>query len=274
MGAGDEMVSDFDTRLGRDAQYVYLLARHFPDRLDSIDSTTIQNMVDPVMQNRFNTLSSAYTVLALGAYTNAVFEGSDATMLSITASTGGATSILAEAAKFARTQVENDVNEVQVSGSSGADLYFVLAQTGFDKTPPADAAANGLEIYREYLDDNGDPVSSAQVGDELTVQIRVRSTGRTRTNVAVVDMLPGGFEVLTDTIRDQYQDWYADYKDVREDRVVIYGSFTDRITEIQYRVKLTSAGNFVVPAAFAGSMYDRSIQARTRPDRFQVSAVQ
>ena len=112
------------------------------------------------------------------------------------------------------------------------------------------------------------------MGDELTVRLRVRSTGRTRTNVAVVDMLPGGFEVLTDTIRNQYQDWYADYKDVREDRVVIYGSFSDRITEIQYRAKLTSAGNFVVPAAFAGSMYDRSIQARTKPGRFQVSAVQ
>ena len=274
MGAGDEMVSDFDTRLGRDAQYLYLLARHFPIRLNDIDSETIQDLVEPVMRNRFNTLSSAYTVLALGAYTNAVFEGSDATMLSISATSGGVTRILAEAAKFARAQVQNDVNELQIRGSGGADLYYVLSQTGFDRTPPADAAANGLEIFREYLDDNGDPVTDAQVGDELTVRLRVRSTGRVRSNVAVVDMLPGGFEVLTETVRNQYRDWYADYKDVREDRVVVYGTFTDRLTEMSYRVKLTSAGNFVVPSAFAGSMYDRSIHARTKPGRFQVRAAQ
>ncbi len=86
--------------------------------------------------------------------------------------------------------------------------------------------------------------------------------------------MPGGFEVLTETVRKQYRDWYADYKDVREDRVVIYGTFSDRITEVRYRVKLTSAGSFVVPSAFAGSMYDRSIQARTEPGRFQVRAAQ
>ena len=271
MGAGDEMVSDFDTRLGRDAQYLYLLARHFKNRLNDIDSEAIQKLVDPVMRNRFNTLSSAYTVLALGEYTKAVFEGPDAAMLSIT--TSDAVEILAQAARFARAEVANDVNELQIRGSGGADLYYVSSQTGFDRTPPADATAEGLEIYREYLDDNGDAVSDAQVGDELTVRLRVRSTGRVRSNVAVVDMLPGGFEVLTETVRSQYRDWYADYKDVREDRVVIYGTFSDRITEVRYRVKLTGAGSFVVPSAFAGSMYDRSIQARTEPGRFQVRAV-
>jgi uncharacterized protein YfaS (alpha-2-macroglobulin family) len=81
-------------------------------------------------------------------------------------------------------------------------------------------------------------------------------------------------EVLTESVRDQYGGWNVDYKDVREDRVVFYGSFTDRITEISYRVKLTSAGDFVVPAAYAGSMYDRSIQANTRPGRFTVQSVQ
>mgnify|MGYP001817137077 CR=1 FL=1 len=271
MGAGDEMVSDFDTRLGRDAQYVYLLARHFPDRLDDVDAAAIHDLVAPVMQNRFNTLSSAYTILALGAYTKATFNRSEAARLEIADEAGRA---LAEAAVFARAQLDNSVDSLAISGSDGSDVYYVLSQTGFDRTPPQDVLASGLEIFREYLDDNGDPVTSAGVGDELTVRVRVRSTGRPRTNVAVVDMLPGGFEVLTDSVRDQYSGWYADYRDVREDRVVIYGTFTDRITEIRYRVKLTNPGNFVLPSAFAGSMYDRSIQARTEPGRFEVRAVQ
>lgn len=274
LGAGDEMVSDFDTRLGRDAQYIYLLARHFPDQLGDIDAVSIQSLAEPIMQNRFNTLSSAYVVLALGEYTSAVFEASGEVKLSIAAASGDAVNILSEAAIFARTRVENSVAQLQITGSEGADIYYVLSQTGFDTMPPTDALSNGLEISRDYLNDQNTPVSAAQIGDELTVRLRVRSTGSVRSNVAVVDMLPGGFEVLTETLRDQYGSWYADYRDVREDRVVIYGTFSEQMSEIRYRVKVTSAGDFVVPAAFAGSMYDRSIQSNTKPGRFQVRPVQ
>ena len=273
IGAGNEMVSDFDTRLGRDAQYIYLLARHFPNQVGDIDASSIQNLAAPIMQNRFNTLSSAYAVLALGEYTNAVMEASGGPMLSISDASGDATKLLAEAAVFSRTQVDNSVSRLQVNGSKGADIYYVLSQTGFDTTPPSEAVSNGLEISRDYLNDKDEPVSAAQIGDELTVRLRVRSTGAVRSNVAVVDMLPGGFEVLTETMRDQYGTWNVDYKDIREDRVVIYGTFADRISEIRYRVKVTSAGDFVVPAAYAGSMYDRSIQSNTKPGRFQVQSV-
>ena len=104
------------------------------------------------MQNRFNTLSSAYTVLALGAYTNAVFDRSGAVRLEIADEAGR---LLAEAATFARAKPANDVDTLQISGSGGNDVYYVLSQTGFDRTPPSDALAEGLEIFREYLDDDG-----------------------------------------------------------------------------------------------------------------------
>ncbi len=273
-GGGDEMTSDFDTRLGRDAQHVYLIARHFPQRLADIKPATIQKLVEPVMQNRFNTLSSAYTILALGEYTRAVFAQSGNGELTITTTVNDAVQTLVAAARFARTDVANAVRSIQISGADEHDIYYVLSQTGFDATPPQDAVAEGLEVQRVYLDRNGNAVTTAGIGEELTVRLRIRSTGQPRSNVAVVDMLPGGFEVLSDSVRRQYGGWRADYTDIREDRVVVYGNFYDRMTEIQYRVKLTAAGNFVLPSAFAGSMYDRSIQARTKPGRFEVSPVQ
>lgn len=270
MGAGDEMTSDFDTRLGRDSQYLYLLARHFPDALDGVDAARVRELVAPVMRNRFNTLSSSYTILALGAYTGAVFGDGDSALLSIFGGPADAERALAQPSRFARAEVANDIDRVQIRGSGGADLYYVLSQTGFDRTPPAGSQAEGLEIHREYRNRAGRAVTEAGIGDDLTVVLRVRSTGRPRSNVAVVDMLPGGFEVQTDTVRNQYEDWYAAHKDIREDRVVIYGAFSDRITEISYGVKVTASGDFVLPSAFAGSMYDRSIQARTAPGRFTV----
>ncbi len=275
-GAGDEMTHDFDTRLGRDAQYVYLLARHFPERIGTIGAEQIQALVAPVMQNRFNTLSAAYTILALTAWTQAVEAGSPPPTLTIaaTAAGGGAGRELASSSGVVRASVDAALRQLMIQGAAGDDIYYVVSQTGFDRVAPADAIANGLELHRDYLDDEDKAVSAAGIGDELTVRLRVRSTGAARSNVAVVDLLPGGFEVLSESIRDQYGGWNLEHRDVREDRVVIYGTFTDRITEIRYRVKLTSAGDFVVPGAHAGSMYDRSIRSRTAPGRFRVSPLQ
>ena len=58
-GSGQEWASDFDTRLGRDAVYLYLLAKHFPDRLRRLDVEDIERFVEPIMDNRFNTLSAS-----------------------------------------------------------------------------------------------------------------------------------------------------------------------------------------------------------------------
>jgi uncharacterized protein YfaS (alpha-2-macroglobulin family) len=57
--------------------------------------------------------------------------------------------------------------------------------------------------------------------------------------------------------------WQLDYADIREDRVVIYGTATPDVHEFVYRIRATNAGKFVVPPAYAESMYDRSIQARS-----------
>ena len=51
-----------------------------------------------------------------------------------------------------------------------------------------------------------------------------------------------------------------------------YGSFGDQVRELSYRVKLTSAGDFIDPPSYAESMYDRSIRAYTAAGRFEVFA--
>ncbi len=111
-------------------------------------------------------------------------------------------------------------------------------------------------------------------GDELTVRLRVRALEGRVTNVAVIDLLPGGFEVLRDSIAREFGRWHADYTDIREDRVVFYGSFGSAVTELSYQVKLTARGQFVVPPATAEAMYDRSARAQTPGGRFEVTAAQ
>jgi hypothetical protein len=148
----------------------------------------------------------------------------------------------------------------------------MLSQSGYDRKLPSEPLRNKLEIVREYLDAEGNPVSRANQGDELTVRLRVRSLEGPISNVAVVDLLPGGFEVQRDSVRRDFDSWRADYTDVREDRVVFYGSFGPDLTELNYKVKLTARGDFVVPPAYAEAMYDRSAQASGVSGRFEVVA--
>lgn len=269
-----EWFSDFDTRLGRDSQYVYLLARHFPEQLQELPGDALQALTNPVFKGRYNTLSASYAVLGLGAYTAA--QRNQQALGTVGISGKGADDAPIEIpenrAELARAALPVAVKKAVFNADAAERLFYIASQAGFDTEVPQAAVVEGLEIQREYLDDDGKPVTSAMIGDEVTVRLRVRSTGEYRSNIAVVDLLPGGFEVLLDSVRDDSgnNSWRMDYRDVREDRVVIYAGFGSSLTEIRYRAKVTSAGKFVIPPATAKSMYDRTVRARTAGGSFEV----
>jgi uncharacterized protein YfaS (alpha-2-macroglobulin family) len=65
-------------------------------------------------------------------------------------------------------------------------------------------------------------------------------------------------------------DWALEYADVRDDRVVIYGTAQRTSHEFIYRIRATNAGNFSVPPAYGESMYDRTVQARSLGAKIEV----
>jgi len=178
--------------------------------------------------------------------------------------------------------------------------WYVASQGGYDNTAPAKAIKDGIEIVRDYTDAKGNALTQISVGDEIDVHVKIRATGDAGVgNVAIVDLLPGGFEpviqpppVVTSEPADSSSDagnqssdqagdsevkpqgwrspiglssstWQPEYADIREDRVVIYGTAAPDVREFVYRIKATNAGKFIVPPAYGESMYDRAIQARS-----------
>ena len=273
LGASSRPDTDFDTRLGRDAQYVYLLARHFPERMARLDGTAVRRLVEPVFENRFNTLSAAYTILALAEIHRMLEQqGALAPLAIVAGSADGPVDIEVAQGGFARASLPVAVDRVDIEAGEGG-VYFSASQSGFDVEVPTTRLAQGIEIDRVYLDAEGDPVNRVQVGDELTVRLRVRSQNGRIHNVAVTDLLPGGFEIITESVRDRYDRWTLDYRDVRDDRLVIYASFGESLTEFSYRVKATSPGEFVLPAAYASAMYHRSVRGRSVPGRITVDGM-
>ena len=266
LGSSTEADSDFDTRLGRDAQYVYLVARHFPRRAGDL-AESLPALVEPIFENRFNTLSAAYTVLALGELHRSLAVDGTLTPPTIAAwGPAGPLSVAATGDAFVIAELPVTASRLEVEATSDRGVYYAVSESGFDVELPTAALAEGIEVDRAYLDVDGRPVDRAGVGDEITVRLRVRSTQSDRlTNVAVTDLLPGGLEIVADSVQSDTQ-----FQDVREDRLVVYGSFGRSPTEIRYRVKAMSPGDFVAPGAHAATMYQRSVRGRSAAGRFVV----
>src|SRR5262249_47965963 len=129
--------------------------------------------------------------------------------------------------------------------------------------PPEKAISEGLEVFRELLDKDDKPVTRTKLGEPIHVRVRIRSTKKdtTFTNVAVIDLLPGGFEVVGSSLQPGVSSINSvDYVDVREDRAVFFGTADENVLEINYQIKSTNRGDFVVPPVFAESMYERNIK--------------
>ena len=270
LGESSSPETDFDTQLGRDAQYVYLLARHFPNRMARLDGASVRRLVEPVFEDRFNTLSAAYLILALGQiHRNLEQQGALEPPEVNVLGPDGPIDVAVTGGPFARVELPVTANRVEVAGVNHG-VYYTASESGFDVEVPHERLAEGIEVDRTYLDDDDEPVSRVRLGDEITVRLRVRSQRGWIANVAVTDLLPGGFEIVTDSVRNRFGRWSSDYRDVREDRLVLYGSFGENVTEIRYRVKATSPGDFAAPAAHAAAMYHRSLRGRSVAGRLIV----
>lgn len=184
----------------RDATVLYLLSKHFPDLAKALPPETIENLVRPLGMGHYNTLSSAMIILALDAW--AKDAGGDPAKLSIGAVAVNGTVTPIGAAKGsildghwpAGTQRLRLVNDADSTG------WYGVAQTGFDRKPASDTRKDGLEITRTYTDTKGKPVDSVSTGDEIDVHLRIRATkDESVDNIAIVDLLPGGFEPVLDT---------------------------------------------------------------------------
>jgi uncharacterized protein YfaS (alpha-2-macroglobulin family) len=265
-----EEETDYDDDLGRGAQYVYLLSRHFPDRLKTLTQDDLMTLAYPIINEDYNTVSSAEAILALDSYARAMKTTFGADQVEIDQVTGGVAKKLdLSAGLYPEAAFDRDADALvfrKTGGSAVPGLFYQITESGFDRTAVTEPISDGIEVSREYRDQTGTPVTAAKLGDELTVVVRVRSTDQQNLdNVAIEDLLPGGFEIVEEsaqTGRCSYGWGGIDYVDVREDRLLAFGSVTGTETEITYRIKATNAGTYAIPPVQAEAMYHQKIRAR------------
>jgi uncharacterized protein YfaS (alpha-2-macroglobulin family) len=258
---------DFYDALGRSAQYIYLLSCHFPDRVKTLTGDDLMAMADPIMGGEYCTISSAQAILALDGYGRAMKQKFAAGGVEIDQLTGDVRKKLELTPGFYPEGSFDKGTDALIfkNGTSVPGLFYQMTESGFEQTTVTAPLSEGIEVSREYQNSAGQTVTTAKLGEELTVIVRARCVDGFVSNVAIEDLLPGGFEIVEESARTgacTYGWGNIEYVDVREDRLLAFGGIGGDETTITYRIKATNRGTFAIPPIQAESMYHQKIRAR------------
>ncbi len=264
---GEGFRRDLLDALGVQALRASVLARHFPEKMEQERSVIAQDLMDHVNGGRYVTLSSALGIRALldmgealesrslsgvGLRCTAMQPGFEAATGVTENLPGMLTLSLPGCATYALDMPEN-----------GPELYWEVSAQGFDRKPPTENLMQGLEVSRVLLDAEGQPVQKVRQGDIVTVCLTVRSHGGPVPDVALVDLLPGGFEHILAELPDMTE-FAGGTMDRREDRILFFLSPDTEPRSVRYKVRAVNRGTFSLPPVQAEAMYDRSLRAHER----------
>ncbi len=256
--------SDYDSSSQRNAMYLYLCSKHFSQNLNVDAQSIADGLVQTILDGKYNTISSSNILLALLSYGSSM-EGKDE-YLSIVQSDekGKETETIMKSDPFPYINFGTNAKEFHVtSKEDGGKIYYSVIQQGFDRT--AKEYSDNLEITRDYIFENGNPVKTASIGDNITVRIRVRAKSNNYVTLVIVDLLPACFEIVSGSQNGYYQS-----SDAREDRMIFYTSAGSNITEITYKVKVITKGNFTIPGIYASGLYDPEVSALTKQSSIEI----
>jgi uncharacterized repeat protein (TIGR01451 family) len=127
------------------------------------------------------------------------------------------------------------------------------------------------------VDADGKPIEKLKVGQSVTVKLVIRNISpEDQTNVALLDLLPGSFEVEQGTLRPGRNTVPgADFVEVREDRNVFFTNVRKGDVQVfTYRIKPIAAGTFVIPPVYAEAMYDQNFKGRAPGGKLVVEAAE
>jgi len=189
---------DFHSPMAVDAELLYLLSRHFPDRAKALPADFLDTLAQRISHGEYESLSSAETILALDQYATTIGDTA-AGKLSIAEilKDGTAKPLPLPDGVLPKAPFDALATKLRFGNDADVRAYYEVDESGFDRQPPLKAISEGFEILREYTDADGKPIATVKLGQELVVHVKFRATNnKPFTNGVLVDLLPGGFEIV------------------------------------------------------------------------------
>ena len=256
---GDTMLSSTMAR----ALHAVVITRNFKDRRGEIREA---ELLDNAFNTNATTVDMAMTARALLVMTGDSAPAPAEMKLTCLEYAPGFTADPVEAELLGKSMLTLDAPgcrryQVDLPQNNTVTWHANAVTDGFERTPLPEASS-GLELQRRYLDAKGQAVTSAKLGDVLTVELTARAEKGEVNNVALVDLLPGGFEpVLEKKAPAEPVPGLVRYER-REDRGIFFINLTTESRTFTYRVRAATKGRFTMPSAAASAMYDPATSAR------------
>lgn len=127
---------------------------------------------------------------------------------------------------------------------------------------------NGLQISKKLLDLEGNEIQSVKNGSEALVEIKVQAD-RNIEDAVIIDLLPGGFDIVFDYNGDSSMD--VSFADKREDRIIIYTKIKTQTDTFRYKIKAVSPGRFSLPPVYVENMYKTVESALSEIDEVKIT---
>jgi uncharacterized protein YfaS (alpha-2-macroglobulin family) len=164
---------------------------------------------------------------------------------------------------------------VTVDSSVGPAYVFYAVEGVPTILPPSETTVSqGITVNRRFLDRNGVPIVPRRLeqGSLLQVEIELGGTKAIQ-NLAIVDLLPAGFEIENPNLASSAADSSDEDSpagitiqrtEVRDDRFLAFVDLnpSDKPRTLRYSVRCVTAGTFQMGPVQVTAMYDPDILAR------------
>lgn len=136
-----------------------------------------------------------------------------------------------------------------------------------------------LKVERRILTTQGEEIFHPvfRQGEMLLLELVLSAPRTAIENIALVDLLPAGFEIENGRLRAEAFDFMQgefnkwDHSDYRDDRAIFYLNLAKgKSKKYTYLVRSVSQGQYLHPPVSAEAMYDPGIRCRSASDTIQV----
>ena len=172
-----------------------------------------------------------------------------------------------------------DGARVQLAVKGEGSCYYYWSAYGIQRDSYVEEYEREIQARRRYFNKDGEELARQFVhGDLIVAEITVKALTANLENVVVVDMLPAGFEIENPRLESRAgipwlkaQDFKPDYLDIRDDRLIFFGTFPrQRERKFYYALRAVTQGEFTLPPITAEAMYDATKSTVTGSTRIEV----
>lgn len=254
--------SKYMNQLVHHSMQMFLVSQHFADKVKSFTDKHLESYFGAV-NGDLNTLSANFSLNAINSYASTVESRAADKWQALEWKNGKSSKLSFNSDDYAI--FNKDFEKLELVNNSGFPLFYAYIRGGYP-TGIKQIKSKNIQISKTIENEVGNEVTSVKQGDTVVVTVRYRHQSKDTDSLALVDLVPGGFEL----VMEEHNDSYVKLADYREDRLIFYlnGSKDDYV--LKYKMKATFEGKFLVPAAYIEDMYKLDDKAVTNESFIEI----